>query len=123
QWATAKELPPHLATIVPAAAAQAGVDFPMRNNIFYPYEVQWLTLVSGRASQDALFGNTDFWIAKNRAWFEAGRPLRELDRFIGIPQAVFQANLDHPTQDAHWDAYNPTAAQYAKLTLPILTIT
>ncbi|PYI41146.1 MAG: hypothetical protein DMC57_08655, partial [Verrucomicrobia bacterium] len=28
QWATAKELPPHLTTIVPAAAAHPGLDFP-----------------------------------------------------------------------------------------------
>ena len=123
QWATAKELPPHLATIVPAASAQAGVDFPMLNNIFYPYEVQWLTLVTGRASQDALFGNSAFWAAKFREWFEAGRPLREVDQFVGIPQPDFHSNLDHPTQGAYWDAYNPTAEQYAKLSLPILTIT
>jgi len=36
QWAVAKEFPPHLATIVPAAAAFAGVDFPFWKNIpFY----------------------------------------------------------------------------------------
>ena len=28
QWATAKEFPPHLATIVPAAAAHPGFDYP-----------------------------------------------------------------------------------------------
>jgi predicted acyl esterase len=33
QWATAKEFPPHLATIVPAAAAHPGLDFPSPNNI------------------------------------------------------------------------------------------
>ena len=43
QWAAAKEMPPHLATIVPAAAAHPGVDFPYRNNISYPYTMQWLT--------------------------------------------------------------------------------
>ena len=37
QWATAKEMPPHLATIVPAAAAYPGLDFPGRNNINRPY--------------------------------------------------------------------------------------
>ena len=34
QWATAKERPPHLKTIVPTAAPCLGVDFPLRNNIF-----------------------------------------------------------------------------------------
>ena len=52
QWATAKEIPPHLATIVPVASPYAGVDFPMQYNIFYPYDMQWLTLTSGHASQD-----------------------------------------------------------------------
>ena len=35
QWATAKEFPPHLATIVPVASPYAGVDFPMQYNIFF----------------------------------------------------------------------------------------
>ncbi len=34
QWTTLKEFPPHLATIVPAAAAHPGVDFPFEYNIF-----------------------------------------------------------------------------------------
>src|ERR1700730_9233446 len=47
QWATLKEFPPHLATIVPAAAAHPGVDFPASTNIFPCYLTQWLTLTSG----------------------------------------------------------------------------
>ena len=54
QWATAKEFPPHLATIVPVASPYPGVDFPMRSNIFYPYDMQWLTFTSGHAAQDRL---------------------------------------------------------------------
>jgi len=38
QWATAKELPPHLATIVPVASPYAGTDFPMRNISFGCFE-------------------------------------------------------------------------------------
>src|SRR5262249_15462903 len=68
QWDVAKELPPHLATIVPAAAAQSGADFPMRNNIKYPYESHWLALTSGHTSQDKLFGNEDFWRGKYKEW-------------------------------------------------------
>ena len=123
QWATAKEMPPHLSTIVPAAAAQAGVDFPMRNNIFYPYEEQWLALVDGHAAQDKLFADMDFWTTRYREWFEAGRSLRDFPQLVGVPQPVLQENLDYPEQGSHWDAYNPTAAQYSKLSLPILTIT
>ncbi len=38
QWVTAKEFPPHLATIVPVASPYAGIDFPMRGNIASPYQ-------------------------------------------------------------------------------------
>src|SRR5580693_3704720 len=57
QWATAKELPPHLATIVPVASPYAGVDFPMSDGLFYTYDLQWLLFVSGHASQDHIFGD------------------------------------------------------------------
>jgi uncharacterized protein len=123
QWAAAKEFPPHLATIVPVAAPYAGVDFPMRGNIFGPYDVQWLTFTSGRTSQDKLFGDSAFWNAKFRAWFESGAPFKDIDTLIGAPSAIFQRWVQHPHPDAFWDAYNPTAEQYARLSIPILTIT
>jgi putative CocE/NonD family hydrolase len=124
QWATAKEFPPHLATIVPVASPYAGVDFPMRGNITYPYIMQWLLFTSGHASQDKIFGDQAFWIAKNREWLESGRPFKEFDELvIGHPHATFQEWIAHPYVDEYWDSYNPTAEEYAKLSLPILTIT
>jgi len=123
QWAAAKEFPPHLATIVPVAAPYAGVDFPMRGNIFGPYDLQWLTFTSGRTSQDKIFGDNAFWNAKFRAWFESGAPFKDIDTLVGAPSAIFQRWLQHPHPDAFWDSYNPTAEQYARLSIPILTIT
>jgi uncharacterized protein len=123
QWAAAKEFPPHLATIVPVAAPYAGVDFPMRGNIFGPYDVQWLFFTSGRTSQDKIFGDSAFWNTKFRAWFESGAPFKDIDTLIGAPSAIFQRWVQHPHPDAFWDAYNPTAGQYSRLSIPILTIT
>ena len=123
QWATAKEFPPHLATIVPAASPYAGVDFPMRGANFYPFLVQWLTLVDGRAMQDALSGDMSFWSTRFREWLESGEPFNTLDARIGNPSATFQQWISHPTIDAYWDRYNPTAEAYARLSIPILTIT
>jgi putative CocE/NonD family hydrolase len=124
QWATAKELPPHLATIVPVASPYLGVDFPIRNNIAAPYLIQWLTLVSGRTSQDKIFWNNEsFWGAKFREWFESGKPFKEFDSQFGNPSPVFQEWVSHPQQESHWENYNPTSEQYAKLSIPILTIT
>ncbi len=123
QWATAKELPPHLSTLVPAAAVYPGLDFPIFNNISYPYVVQWLTYTSGRTLQVKIHLDTSFWAAMDRQWFEAGAPFSELDRIVGNPLPVFHEWLAHPQRDAYWDAYAPTAEQYRRLQIPILTIT
>jgi uncharacterized protein len=123
QWATAKEFPPHLATIVPVASPYAAVDFPMSYSVFYTYDMQWLLFTMGHASQDHIFGDDAFWAGKNRQWFESGTPYKELDRVIGAPSPVFQEWVAHPHADAYWDEYNPTSQQYAKLSIPILTIT
>lgn len=123
QWATAKEFPPHLATIVPVASPYVGVDFPMRNNVSYPYLVQWLTLTSGRAAQDKIFGDQGFWAAKYRQWFESGTPFKDLDTLLGNPSPMFKEWIAHPHPDAYLDRFNPTADEYAKLAIPILTIT
>jgi putative CocE/NonD family hydrolase len=123
QWATAKEFPPHLTTIVPTASPNMGTDFPMRNNIFYPVLLQWLTLTSGRALQAQIVGDSGFWSALYRRWHESGRPFRDLDATLGNPSPIFQDWLRHPEPDVYWDAHNPTAAEYARLNIPILTIT
>ena len=123
QWATAKERPPHLATIVPVAAPAAGVDFPARNNIFTTYIEQWLTFTAGKASQLDVFGDQPFWNAAYRRLAESGAPFRRFDSQVGHPSPIFQEWVSHPTVDDYWASYNPTTAEYAALTLPILTIT
>jgi putative CocE/NonD family hydrolase len=123
QWATAKEFPPHLTTIVPAASAFAGVDFPRDNNITYPYDVQWLTFTGGRTGQEKIYGDDAFWIAKFKELYLNHHAFKELDTLIGNPSPIFQTWIAHPSVDAYWDSFNPTSAQYAKINLPILTIT
>jgi uncharacterized protein len=61
QWSTLKEFPPHLATIVPAAAAHPAVDFPFFHGIFTSYVIQWLTFTSGVTGNSNTFGNSEFW--------------------------------------------------------------
>jgi putative CocE/NonD family hydrolase len=124
QWSVAAHRPPHLATIVPVAPCYLGVDFPGRSNILPAYLMQWLTLVSGRTLQDRLFFNSErYWGARFREWFESGTPFQQLDEFLGNPSASFQEWISHPEVDAYWDGYNPTAQQYAGLSIPVLTIT
>ena len=123
QWTTLKEFPPHLATIVPAAAAHPGVDFPFEHNIFGPYIEQWLSFTSGATSNANLFGNSAFWGAKAREYYDTHAAFREYDRIAGNPNAVFQKWLDHPVPDAYYDAMVPTPEEYKRIQFPILTIT
>ena len=123
QWATAKEFPPHLVTIVPVAAPHMGTDSPMRCNIFYPYSMQWLTLTAGRVHQPQVSGDGGLWSALYLRWHKSGRPFQELSAILGTPSDTFREWLMHPHPDSYWDAHNPTAAQYARINIPILTIT
>src|SRR5438552_6165149 len=123
QWATAKEFPPHLATIVPAAAGHPGLDYPSYNNIGMSYDVQWFRSTSGRAAQDQLFGDQKFWRTKFLDAYKKHIPFKSLDSFVGNPSVNFQRILKHPMADAYYDAMVPTPDQFQKIVLPILTIT
>ena len=123
QWATAKEFPPHLATIVPAAAAHPGLDYPSYNNIGMPYDVQWFTLTSDRTAQDNLFADSKFWRTKFLDAYKKHLAFKDLDSFIGNPSKNFRRILKHPMVDAYYDAMLPTRDEFQKLGLPILTIT
>jgi putative CocE/NonD family hydrolase len=123
QWATLKEFPPHLATIVPAAAAHPGVDFPAPHNIFDSYDIQWLTFTSGVTPNLKLFGEQSYWVGKYRERYLGHVPFRQLDSLVGNPSPHFQKWLRHRTPDEYLDAMSPTPEQYARIDLPILTIT
>ena len=123
QWATAKEFPPHLATIVPAAAAHPPLDYPSLDNVGETYDVQWFTLTSGRAAQNNLFADQKFWRTKFLDAYKKHIAFKTFDSFVGNPSVNFQRILKHPTADAYYDAMVPTTEQFKKITLPILTIT
>ena len=123
QWMALKEFPPHLKTIVPAASAYAAVDFPFFKNIFYSYEMQWLTLTSGLTGNANLFGEEAFWIEKFREMYLNHRPFNELDQVVGNSSTAFQVWMQHPTPDTYWDQMAYSAEEYDRINIPILTIT
>lgn len=123
QWMALKEFPPHLKTIVPAASAHAGVDFPFYKNIFFSYELQWQTLTSGVTGNTYLFEEEAFWIEKYREMYLNHRPFNQLDQIVGNTTTHFQTWLEHPTPDAYWDQMALTSDEYDRIDIPILTIT
>jgi hypothetical protein len=123
QWLTLREQPSHLKTIVPAAAAHAGVDFPMLKNIWLPYEMQWLTFTSGVTPNLNLFLESDFWIAKFQERYRNHLPFDQLDQVVGNTTTVFQSWIRHPIPDAYWDQMVLSPDDYDRIDIPILTIT
>ncbi len=123
QWATAKEFPAHLETIVPAAAAMAGVDFPFWRNIFYAYDIRWLTLTSGVTANFSLFGQEEHWNRVYHLLFSEHRPFADLPRLAGNLTTKFDNWITHPHPDDYWDSMNPSDEEFARIRLPILTIT
>ena len=123
QWATAKQFPPHLATIVPAAAAHPPLDYPSYHNVGETYDMQWFTFTSGHTGQQNLFADQKFWSTKFLDAYKKHIPFKSLDSFVGNPSANFQRILKHPMADAYYDAMVPTREQFQKITLPVLTIT
>ncbi|ULQ51762.1 CocE/NonD family hydrolase [Flavihumibacter fluvii] len=123
QWATAKELPPHLKTIVPVAAVKPGVDFPIVDNVSYPYVIQWLTYTNGKTGNGLLFNDKSYWTAKFSERFQQDLPFKSLDTLVGNPSAIFQKWITHPAYDDYFKSMSPTPAQYAQINMPILSIT
>lgn len=123
QWAVAKTSPPHLATIVPAAAAFPGVEIPGRSMILDTYWIQWLTYVSGHALQASMFADQKFWQSRYLDFYRSGAGYDSLDTWVGNPSAILQEWVSHPDVDSYWDAFSPTAAEFAGIQIPILTIT
>lgn len=122
QWAIAAELPPHLGTIVPVAAAYPGVDVPFYNNIGQPYLMQWLTSLSG-GTREKLADDSPYWRKRFLAAYREHVPFKLLDAFCGSTLASFQQFVRHPSRDGYYDGFTPTAKSYQKLSIPILTLT
>jgi putative CocE/NonD family hydrolase len=123
QWSLAKEFPPHLKALAPTAAVHPGVDYPHPNGIPNSYMLRWLTYVHGRALNSGLFAATTLW--NNAEWEQVTtrRPFKDLEAITGIQGTEFQTWLQHPREDAFWQAMTPRPEHYAKLRIPILTIT
>jgi len=123
QWQTLKEFPEGLVTIVPTASVHPGWDYPNPSGIFLSYAARWLAFVEGKASQANLFGDTDYFAAKYMEIYEGHRAFSELDEITGLSPRVFERWIAHPWYDEFWQAMNPGLEEYARMDIPILTIT
>lgn len=124
QWASLKNIHPALKTIVPQAAVGIGIDFPMQNNIFSSYMLQWIHLVTNNKTIDPVdFANNNHWDSVYKKWYISGLPFNSLDSIEGRENTIFQRWLKHPSYDKYWKKMTPQNNEFKKINIPILTIT
>lgn len=124
QWAATKKIHPALKTIVPQVSVGIGVDYPMENNVFMSYMLQWIHYVHNSKETDFVdFGNFEHWYATFYKYYREGKAFRTLDTLEGRPNQIFQRWLKHPSYDSYWQNMRASKEDFAKINIPVLTIT
>lgn len=124
QWATVKNVHPALKTIVPQVAVGFGIDFPTTNRVFSTYSLRWLHYVTdNKTTNSTKFNDYKYWNSINKKWYTSGVAFRTLDSLEGSTNSIFQRWLKHPDFDNFWQNTTPNKNEFAKISIPILTIT
>jgi len=122
-WAATKHLHPALKTIAVSAAAIPGLGLPMYNNVFLSANYGWAFYVAdNKYLDDKTYGDNARWARLPEAWFASGRPYRQIDRVDGTPNPLLQRWLQHPAYDSYWQNMVPYKADFARINIPVLTI-
>lgn len=123
-WAAAKRRHPALKTIVAKVAAIPGQGLPMENNVFLTANYAWAFYVANNRGLDTkTYDDRARWSALDDKWFASGRSFREIDQVDGTPHPWMQRWLQHPAYDSYWQAMVPYGADFARIDIPVLSIT
>lgn len=123
-WAATKRMPPALKTIVPYVAAMPGFGLPMENNVFLSVNYAWPFYVASNPLLDEdTYRDHERWQRLPEAWYASGRPYRQIDQVDGTPNPWLQKWLSHPDYDAYWKAMVPHGSEFARIGIPVLSIT
>lgn len=123
QWAAAKYGNPALKTIVPYVANNPGNGLPMENNIPLLVNYAWIYYVTdNKYLDDAAYANSARR-GLNERWFASGRSYRDVPAIYGRANPWLQKWLDHPSFDAYWQSLVPYKTDFARITIPVLTVT
>ncbi|WP_261511018.1 CocE/NonD family hydrolase [Chryseobacterium paludis] len=124
QWGAVKKLHPALKTIVPQVSVGIGIDYPMTNNVFMSYMLQWISYVTNNnLTDESDFKNFTKWDSINKSWYKSGKSFRTLNSVKGQKDKIFQRWLDHPSYDEFWKNMVPYKNDFSKINIPVLTTT
>ncbi len=124
-WAATKKMHPALKTIVPEVAVAPGIDEPFGGGIFQTFDLRWIKYVRNGKYNDANdFYNEEKWGNINKQYITKGIAFNRLDSMEGNGMdTTFQRWLQHPAFDNYWNNMTPYKDEYAKINIPILTMT
>jgi len=122
-WAAAKSRPPALIAIATSASMAPGVNVPMEGNIFKNWAYGWSLEMA--ASNPPTEGGDDAakWRALDEKWYRSGRRYRDMGRIYGKHNPIFIRWLNHPSYDRFWQRLVPYREQFARIDIPVLTMT
>jgi putative CocE/NonD family hydrolase len=121
-WAATRALPAALQAIATSDPIAPGIDFPMQGNIFWPESYRWLVdWLSWPGAPHAL--DDAGWRSLERAWYHTGSQCAALGEMNEWPIPTFDNWLNHPAYDAYWQEMAPSSEQFAKIQIPVLTMT
>lgn len=123
QWQIMKHFPKALKTTIPTASVCVGIDVPILKNIFYSYTARWLAFTSFKTPNGYLFGDSSYWNEKYYKMYSQHIPFEKLAEITGSNTKLFKRWISHPTVDDFWKNIGLASNHYAKLDIPILTIT
>lgn len=124
QWAAAKHMHPALRAIAPYTAASLITGLPYENNIVLTGNYEWAFFVTNNKTTDDSAYND--WQKRNQLvtdFYESGKPISYIDKIDGKPNPWFQKWLKHPSFDEYYQDMVPVKQEYAKINIPVLTVT
>jgi putative CocE/NonD family hydrolase len=123
-WAAASRMPPALKAIAVSDPTGPGIDAPMTGGIFQNSAYRWSLEVTGsRQARDPMFDDDAIWGALDEKWYRSGVRYRDLGRLFGKPNPIFIRWLNHPSYDRFWQTMIPYRRQFARIDIPVLTMT
>ncbi|HMI73271.1 MAG TPA: CocE/NonD family hydrolase [Steroidobacteraceae bacterium] len=123
-WAAAaKKLPAALKAIATSAPSAPGINVPMEGNIPNNSAYAWSLEVSGAGSAESSNDDAAQWRALDQKWYRSGRRYRDMGRLFGKHNPIFIRWLNHPSYDGFWQQMVPYREQFAKINIPVLTMT
>jgi putative CocE/NonD family hydrolase len=123
-WAATRRRHPALRAIAVSAAAMPGLGLPMHNNVFITANYAWAFHVTNNRTMDhSVYEDRGRWDRMTREWFASGRRYREIDGVDGTPNPLLQRWLRHPAFDDYWQRMVPHGRDFARIDIPVLSIT